>query len=144
MSLLRPLVYSFMVAGSASGCSRATQTSPTTELTSATTAPFPAGVTDALITSGDRLFNSGACVRCHGARGVGGANGPSLVRGPWLHASDNVADIARVITNGVPQEQLKSASRRFAMNPRGGPMALTDAQIQSLAAYVWSISRRKS
>jgi mono/diheme cytochrome c family protein len=128
----------------AAGCSRATSTASSPANASAVAAPMPAGVTEQLIANGDRLFNSGACVRCHGPRGVGGQNGPSLLNGPWLHASGNISDIARVITTGVPKEQVKVPTRRFAMNPRGGPMALNDEQIRALAAYVWSISRRKT
>lgn len=130
---------------SAAGCARGTASA--TGSMSPAPAPvnaLPAGVTDALIASGERLFNGGACTRCHGANGVGGQNGPSLVSGPWLHASANVADIARVITAGVPKEMVKDPSRRFGMNPRGGPMALTDDQVRAVAAYVWSISRSKT
>lgn len=103
----------------------------------------PEAVTPARVAEGDRLFNAGACVRCHGPAGVGGANGPNLTAGPWLHASSQFADIVRVITNGVPKEQVRDASRRFGMNPRGGPMNLTDDQVQAVAAYVWNISRKK-
>lgn len=129
----------------ATACARGTTTaaSPVTPAAASVNA-LPAGVSDALIATGERLFNGGACTRCHGASGIGGQNGPSLVSGPWLHASPNVADIARVITAGVPKEQLRDQTRRFAMNPRGGPMALNDDQVRALAAYVWSISRRKS
>lgn len=104
---------------------------------------LPPGVTSALIAEGDSLFNSGACVRCHGARGVGGENAPSLVTGAWLHVGGTVDEIATLVTTGVPRSALKDTSRRFAMNPRGGPMRLTDAQVRAVAAYVWSISRGK-
>jgi mono/diheme cytochrome c family protein len=100
-------------------------------------------VTAQLIATGDSLFNNGACVRCHGAKGVGGTNGPSLVAGPWLHHRGSVQEIAQTITTGVPRERLKDTSRRFPMNPRGGPMNLSEAQVQAVAAYVWSISRSK-
>lgn len=96
-----------------------------------------------LITQGDSLFNNGACIRCHGRGGSGGSNGPSLASGPWLHADGSVPALARVITTGVPRDSLRDPARRFAMNPRGGPMNLTDAQVNAVAAYVWSISRSK-
>ncbi len=104
---------------------------------------LPAGVSTALVAEGDSLFNNGACVRCHGARGVGGENAPSLVAGPWLHVGGNFDEIVTLVTTGVPRSALKDTSRRFAMNPRGGPMKLTDAQVRAVAAYVWSISRDK-
>lgn len=105
-------------------------------------APSPTEL--AAIARGDSLFNAGACQRCHGQKGVGAQNGPSLVSGPWLHADGTAASIAAVITNGVPREAIKDTTRRFPMRGRGGPMNLTDAQVQDLAAYVVSISRGKS
>ncbi len=106
------------------------------------TAPAPAP--DArLVAQGDSLFNNGACVRCHARAGVGGANGPSLASGQWLHADGSLPSLVRVITAGVPRDSLRDTSRRFPMNPRGGPMNLTDPQVSALAAYVWSISRAK-
>jgi mono/diheme cytochrome c family protein len=106
-------------------------------------APTPPEVTAQAITLGDSLFNNGSCQRCHGAKGVGGQNGPSLVAGPWLHVTGtDFAAIAALITSGVPREQLKDANRR-PMNPRGGPMQLSDERVRAVAAYVWSISRTK-
>lgn len=104
---------------------------------------LPPEVTAVRVATGDSLFNNGACQRCHGAGGVGGPNAPSLTAGPWLHGAGSHEDIARVVTTGIPREQLKDSSRRFAMNPRGGPMNLTDEQVKAVAAYVWTISRTK-
>jgi hypothetical protein len=44
----------------------------------------------------------------------------------------------------LPRAQIKVATRPFAMNPRGGPMNLSDEQASSVAAYIWSISREKT
>ena len=98
----------------------------------------------AAIARGDSLFNAGACQRCHGQKGVGAQNGPSLVTGPWLHVDGSQAQIAALIISGVPREAVKDTTRRFPMRARGGPMNLTDAQAQDLAAYVVSISRGKT
>lgn len=98
----------------------------------------------AAIARGDSLFNTGACQRCHGQKGVGAPNGPSLVSGPWLHTDGSATQIAAVITNGISREALRDTTRRFAMRGRGGPMNLNDAQIADLAAYVVSISRAKT
>jgi len=98
----------------------------------------------AAIARGDSLFNGGGCQRCHGQKGVGAQNGPSLVTGPWLHVDGSQAQIAALIARGVPREEFKNSERPFAMRPRGGPMNLTDAQVQDVAAYVVSISRAKS
>jgi mono/diheme cytochrome c family protein len=105
--------------------------------------PRPAAATAANIALGDSLFHAGSCQRCHGQKGVGAQNGPSLVATPWLHSTGSFDEIAATITTGVPRANIKDASRRFQMNPRGGPMNLTDAQVQAVAAYVWSISRDK-
>ena len=107
--------------------------------------PRPAAVTEANIAIGDSLFNTNnaPCQRCHGQKGVGATNGPSLVTGPWLQSTGSFDEIVATITNGVPRASIKDATRRFQMNPRGGPMNLTDAQVQAISAYVWSISRDK-
>ena len=98
----------------------------------------------ASIARGDSLFHGGGCQRCHGQKGVGAQNGPSLITGPWIHVDGSQAAIATIITNGVPREAISDSTRRFAMRARGGPMNLTDAQVQDVAAYVVSISRAKT
>jgi mono/diheme cytochrome c family protein len=122
------------------GCSKAT----TTAAAAAPKGPvMPAGVTMANITMGDSIFNTAGapCQRCHGQKGVGGQNGPSLVAGPWLQSTGKYEEIVATITNGVPRTALKDQTRRFPMNPRGGPMNLNDDQVKAVAAYVYSISR---
>lgn len=104
---------------------------------------MPAGVTPASIAMGDSIFHSGGCQRCHGQKGVGAQNGPSLVAGPWLHSTGKYEEIVATITTGVPRTALKDQARRFPMNPRGGPMNLNDDQVKAVAAYVYSISRDK-
>ncbi len=104
---------------------------------------LPAGVSPEMVAEGKRLFSSGSCARCHGASATGGQNGPSLTDGPWLHQRGSLDELVRVITDGVSAAMKKDASRRFPMNPRGGPMNLTDPQVRAVAAYVWTISRNK-
>jgi mono/diheme cytochrome c family protein len=115
---------------------------------SSTDAPAPAGalprdVTPAMISLGDSLYNNGACRRCHGQAGVGGNNGPSLTTGAWLHGPGTFDRLVSTITTGVPRDSLKVPTRR-PMNPRGGPMQLTDDQVRAIAAYIHSISREKT
>jgi mono/diheme cytochrome c family protein len=105
---------------------------------------LPRDITPAMIALGDSLFNNGACRRCHGQQGVGGNNGPSLTTGAWLHGAGTFDRLVSTITTGVSREMLKDTSRRFAMNPRGGPMQLTDEQVRAIAAYVHTISRAKT
>jgi len=129
------LLLSFSLA-----CSR----NPKPDVQPASSGPsLPAGVTMAMVTLGDSLFNAGSCQRCHGPKGVGGRNGPSLVTGAWIHSRGTFDDIARTITTGVPKAAVRDTTRRFAMNPRGGPMNLTDDQVRAVAGYVWGISRGK-
>ncbi len=104
----------------------------------------PASVTDARIAQGAALFSNGSCTKCHGPGGNGGANGPSLTRGTWLHVDGGYDAIVGIITRGVAKEEIKVPSHQFNMRPRGGMQPqLTDDQVQSVAAYVWSISRGK-
>ena len=56
--------------------------------------------------------------------------------GPWLHSAGKFDELVATITNGVPRTALKDQTRRFPMNPRGGPMNLNDDQVQAVAAYV--------
>lgn len=141
VALLRlvPVVLLLAACGGAAGTSGAS---------SAGAAPAavrgPSAEELAAIARGDSLFNAGACQRCHGQKGVGAQNGPSLVSGPWLHVDGSQAQIAALIVNGVPREAITDSTRRFPMRARGGPMNLTDAQAQDIAAYVVSISRAKT
>lgn len=105
---------------------------------------LPSGVNSAMLAQGDSLFHAGVCTRCHGPNGEGATNGPSLTDGPWLHSSGTVSDLTSVILAGIPRDEIREQSHRFQMNPRGGPMNLTTPQAKALAAYVWSISRRKT
>jgi mono/diheme cytochrome c family protein len=107
---------------------------------------LPSGVTQAMIAQGDSIFHSPAasCGRCHGSNGEGATNAPSLRTGPWLQTDGSFEKIVAVIVTGVPRAQIKVATRPFAMNPRGGPMNLSDEQASSVAAYIWSISREKT
>lgn len=101
----------------------------------------PADVTPANVTLGDSLFNTGSCQRCHGAKGIGGPRGPVLTDNQWDQlATGSFDEIVAVITTGVPKEKIKVTTRPNAMNPRGGPMRLTDPQVKALAAYVWTLS----
>lgn len=103
----------------------------------------PALVTTANVALGDSLFNSGSCQRCHGKGGVGAANAPALDGKKWMQLKTGSYDeIVRIITDGVPQSAIKDPSHRFSMRGRGGPMNLTDSQVQAVAAYVWTLSHR--
>ncbi|MEQ1691325.1 MAG: cytochrome c [Gemmatimonas sp.] len=101
----------------------------------------PAAVTPANIAMGDSLFNNGSCQRCHGKGGIGGTNGPVLDGKKWVQLTTGSFDeIVGIITTGVPAEKIKDPARRNPMRARGGPMNLTDPQIQALAAYIYTLT----
>ncbi|MBI2407125.1 MAG: cytochrome c [Gemmatimonadetes bacterium] len=103
----------------------------------------PAQVTPVSVALGDSLFNTGACQRCHGKGGVGAQNAPALDGKKWLQLkTGSYEEIVKIITDGVPATAIKDKAHRFAMRGRGGPMNLTDAQVQAVAAYVWTLSHK--
>lgn len=103
----------------------------------------PAAVTPANVALGDSLFNAGGCQRCHGKGGVGAANAPALDGKKWLQLTTGSFDeIAAIITTGVPATAIKDPTHKFAMRARGGPMNLNDAQVQAVAAYVYTLSHK--
>lgn len=152
-SLVAPFAAALLLAGCSGYASSGTAASaaPATAAPASAPAAAPAAASSAasaapsaaMIAEGDSLFNSGGCQRCHGQKGVGAKNAPSLVEGPWLHSKGTMPELIDIITTGVAKEEFKDAARPFAMRPRGGPMNLTDAQVRSVAAYVYSISRGK-
>lgn len=103
--------------------------------------PRPALVTAANVALGDSLFNNGGCMRCHGAKGVGGNNGPALNDQQWVQfAEGTYENIRALIVSGVPAAKITDPARKNPMGARGGRMNLSDAQIDAVAAYVWTLS----
>ena len=105
---------------------------------------MPAGVTAAMVAEGDSLFHARSCRNCHGPDAKGRTNGPDLTSGKFLHVNGSYEDFVRIITSGVPAEQIKDKTHTLAMNPRGGgrPPLLTDDQIKAVAAYVYSLNHK--
>jgi mono/diheme cytochrome c family protein len=110
-----------------------------------TTAPNtivpPAGATVQMVNEGRAIFNGGSCQACHGQSGTNGPFCPDLTDNVWLHGDGSYAEIIRIVTNGMPVDSFKSPNSRpqFWMFPRGG-QNLTDDQVKSVAAYVWTLS----
>lgn len=103
----------------------------------------PAAVTPANIALGDSLFNNGGCKNCHGVGGVGGANAPALDGKAWVQLKTGSFDeIVGIIVSGVPADKIKDPKRTRAMGARGGRAALTDPQIQAVAAYVYTLTHK--
>ena len=100
---------------------------------------LPPGVTPAMVTQGKTLFQgAGLCAACHGPEGKGGL-GPDLTDTVWLHHDGGFDALVRQITTGIMLDDSKTGQ---LMPPRGGGV-ITDEQIRSVAAYVWSLNRRK-
>ena len=101
---------------------------------------MPAGVTTASIAEGKTLFEAPAnnCVRCHNADAKGNNRGPNLADSTWVQIDGSYPEIVRIINEGVPAAKIKGGYQ-FAMAPKGRA-TLTDAQVNSIAAYIWSLS----
>ncbi|MGH7620656.1 MAG: c-type cytochrome [Gemmatimonadaceae bacterium] len=100
---------------------------------------LPAGVTPEMVAAGNTIFNTRSCKNCHLANGVGGVRGPDLTDDKWIHIDGSYAAIVGIVTTGFTKAQQIDPKYRFSMNPRGG-VNLTDDEIRSVAAYVWSLS----
>lgn len=124
-----------LILGVLIGCGGGGGTAPLDDRT------YPDGITAEMVSAGERIYASVSCIRCHGARGRNGPYCPDLTDGTWLHGGKDIANLIRIITDGMPADSFKQATSQaeFAMNPRGG-QSLTDSQIRNLAAYVWSLS----
>lgn len=113
----------------------------TTAAPAANRAPaVPAGVTPATIAEGKTLVELPAnnCTRCHGAEVKGGQRAPSLVDTTWSVIDGSYSEIGRIINEGVPAGKL-TAGYTTPMPPKGRA-TLTDAQVNAIAAYLWSVS----
>jgi len=105
---------------------------------------MPAGVTAAMVAEGDSIFHARGCRNCHGMDAKGARNGPDLTSGKFTHVNGNYDDFVRIITSGIPVAEIKDPAHAQAMPARGGtrPGPLTDDQIRSVAAYVYSLNHK--
>ncbi len=94
--------------------------------------------TDAMVEEGSRIYAGvGICAACHGPDG-GGAIGPSLTDTEWLIGDGEYEQLVTQITEGVSAAEATNALGAI-MPPKGGA-AITEAQVRSVAAYVWTLS----
>ena len=129
-----------LVAGCHRAVSVGSSAAPTPAGAARNANALPADITPAMLAIGDSLFNNGSCQRCHGKGGVGAQNAPNLTDSQWLQITGKYDEIVKVITDGVPRTAIKDSTHTRPMNPRGGPMNLTDPQIRAIAAYVFRLS----
>jgi mono/diheme cytochrome c family protein len=119
-----------------------TQAAPGAPAPGDTQAPSGAaggGASPKLIALGDSIFHGqaggGTCYACHGQDGKGSGVGPNLTDGEWLNTDGTLEGITKTIKSGVPTPKKAPAP----MPPMGGA-TLTDAQVQAVAAYEYSLS----
>jgi mono/diheme cytochrome c family protein len=136
------LITGAVIAVAAVACSRkATVGSPGAPAAPANRAPVvPAGVTAATIAEGKTLFETqtNRCSGCHGPEAKGATRGPNLSDSTWVQIDGSYPEIVRIITEGVPAAKIKG-QYQIPMRPKGGS-TMTDAQVASVAAYIWSLS----
>ena len=121
-------------------CSQGTQGAASAPQPAASKASsLPEGVTPLMIASGDSIFHKGSCQRCHGMDAKGTPRGVDLTDDTWIHIKGTYPEIVKIVTDGIPKEEIKLATAQFPMRPRGGSN-LTDEQIRDVAAYVYSLS----
>jgi mono/diheme cytochrome c family protein len=91
-----------------------------------------------LVAKGDALFHaSGNCYACHGSNAEG-LVGPNLTDAEWIHSKGSYDEIVAQINHGVTKEESKSG---IVMPPKGGA-TLSDDDVKSIAAYVYSLSHK--
>jgi mono/diheme cytochrome c family protein len=140
------LSLTLLATATSGACSKSASTSSPTPATSpsASSAPAPAAkpFTAAMVAEGDSIYHQRGCRNCHGMDAKGAANGPTLITSKFMHVNGTYDDFVRIITAGIPAPEIKDASHRIPMPARGGtrPAALTDDQIKSVAAYVYSLN----
>lgn len=97
---------------------------------------LPEGVTAEMVAEGQAVFTGeGICYTCHGMNGEGGPLAPNLRDSEWIWVDGSYGQIVQQVMVGTPEpEQFPSI-----MLPKGGT-AITDVQVQAVAAYVWTLS----
>jgi glucose/arabinose dehydrogenase/cytochrome c5 len=99
--------------------------------------PVPPGATAAQVARGQAVFKGGSCGACHGADAAGGPVGPPLNTGSPLWTDGSLAQIADVISKGVPTPK----QYRSPMPPMGGAQLSSD-DLAAVSAYVWAVGHK--
>ena len=98
---------------------------------------LPAEVTAATIAEGRAIFTGkGLCFTCHNVDATGGV-GPNLTDATWLHGTGAYRQILQHVDRGFDARM----SRTGIVMPARGGSGISDAQLQAVAAYVWTLSR---
>ena len=98
----------------------------------------PEGATDVMVQEGREIYTGvGICAACHGPDGTG-AIGPDLTDDEWLIGDGEYEQLVAQILQGVTAAEATNPLKAI-MPPKGGA-GITDAQVRSVAAYVWTLS----
>ncbi len=98
----------------------------------------PEGATDVMVQEGSEIYaGAGICVACHGPDATG-AIGPDLTDAEWLIGDGEYEQLVAQILEGVSAEEATNPLGAI-MPPKGGA-AITEAQVRSVAAYIWALS----
>ena len=99
---------------------------------------LPAGVTTAMVEEGQQVYiGAGICAACHGPD-ASGLIGPDLTDAEWLIGDGEYETLVAQILEGVSAAEATNPLGAI-MPPKGGA-AITDAQVRSVAAYIWTLS----
>ncbi len=112
---------------------------PPADSSASAKASIPPGATAEMVALGDQIYHgkvaNGTCTACHGATGAGSPLGPDMTKNTWLWSDGSLAGISKTIMEGV-----KAPKQYRAPMPAMGGTQLTPAQVEAVAAYVWSLS----
>jgi mono/diheme cytochrome c family protein len=98
----------------------------------------PEGATDLMVQEGMQIYaGAGICAACHGPDATG-AIGPDLTDGEWLIGDGEYEQLVTQILEGVSAAEATNPLGAI-MPPKGGA-GITEAQVRSVAAYVWALS----
>ncbi len=97
-------------------------------------------VSQDVLDEGSSLFKGlGLCQACHGPEAKGIPNlGADLTDGDWLHSDGSLEGTLQTIKDGVTGDKSSSGT---LMPPKGGS-SLSEDQLRTVAAYVWSLSHK--
>ena len=134
------LVLPLACGGDSGGTEEAQTGTPAAEAPAAGVAvdmDLPEGVTAEMVAEGQAVFTGeGICYTCHGMNGEGGPLAPNLQDSEWIWLDGSYEQIVQQVMVGTPEpEQFEGI-----MLPKGGT-AITDEQVQAVAAYVWTLSQ---
>jgi len=94
--------------------------------------------TDAMVQEGSQIYaGAGICAACHGPDATG-AIGPDLTDAEWLIGDGEYEQLVAQIVEGVSAEEATNPLGAI-MPPKGGA-SITEAQVRSVAAYIWALS----